>query len=75
MKDQLQPGMKALDVGSGSGILTVYMALMVGNAGSVVGIGKTKEGVVLTRNCDLTRSAVARRCGGVRFESRLNTAL
>ena len=73
MKDQLQPGMKALDVGSGSGILTVYMALMVGNDGSVVGIGK--KGVVLTRNCDSTRSAVARRHGGVRFVSRLNTTL
>ena len=32
--------MKALDVGSGSGILTVYMALLVGTSGSVVGIGK-----------------------------------
>ena len=40
LKDQLKPGMKALDVGSGSGILTVYMALLVGTSGSVVGIGK-----------------------------------
>jgi protein-L-isoaspartate(D-aspartate) O-methyltransferase len=38
LKDHLKPGMKALDVGSGSGILTVYMALMVGSSGSVVGI-------------------------------------
>eukprot|EP00088_Acartia_fossae_P036909 TRINITY_DN38108_c0_g1_i13.p1 TRINITY_DN38108_c0_g1~~TRINITY_DN38108_c0_g1_i13.p1 ORF type:complete len:230 (-),score=21.49 TRINITY_DN38108_c0_g1_i13:304-993(-) len=38
LSEQLRPGMKALDVGSGSGILTVYMALMVGERGSVVGI-------------------------------------
>jgi protein-L-isoaspartate O-methyltransferase len=33
--------MRALDVGSGSGYLTACMALMVGTAGRVVGIGKT----------------------------------
>jgi len=38
LKDNLKPGMKALDVGSGSGILSVCMALMVGSAGKVVGI-------------------------------------
>ncbi len=31
LKDNLRPGMKALDVGSGSGYLTVCFALMVGN--------------------------------------------
>ncbi len=30
LKDNLRPGMKALDVGSGSGYLTACFALMVG---------------------------------------------
>jgi len=38
LKDNLKPGMKALDVGSGSGILTACMAIMVGSSGKVVGI-------------------------------------
>ncbi|XP_023335439.1 protein-L-isoaspartate(D-aspartate) O-methyltransferase [Eurytemora carolleeae] len=38
LKDNLKPGMKALDVGSGSGILTACMAMMVGPSGKVVGI-------------------------------------
>eukprot|EP00965_Chrysotila_dentata_P224743 6194357-Pleurochrysis_carterae.AAC.1 len=33
LKDHLRPGCKALDVGSGSGYLTVAMAQMVGDAG------------------------------------------
>jgi protein-L-isoaspartate(D-aspartate) O-methyltransferase len=40
LKDHLKPGMRALDVGSGSGYLTACMALMVGPRGRVVGIGK-----------------------------------
>jgi protein-L-isoaspartate O-methyltransferase len=40
LKDHLKPGMRALDVGSGSGYLTACMALMVGSRGKVVGIGK-----------------------------------
>jgi len=35
---QLKPGMRALDVGSGTGYLTVAMALMVGTAGKAVGV-------------------------------------
>eukprot|EP00294_Goniomonas_avonlea_P006517 CAMPEP_0114543260 /NCGR_PEP_ID=MMETSP0114-20121206/2262_1 /TAXON_ID=31324 /ORGANISM="Goniomonas sp, Strain m" /LENGTH=238 /DNA_ID=CAMNT_0001727589 /DNA_START=73 /DNA_END=789 /DNA_ORIENTATION=- len=35
---QLRPGMKALDVGSGSGYLAVVMTKMVGPTGKVVGI-------------------------------------
>ena len=38
LKDHLKPGMKALDIGSGSGYLTVCMAYMVGNKGKAVGI-------------------------------------
>lgn len=43
LKDQLQPGMKALDVGSGSGYLTACMALMVGETGKAVGIDHIEE--------------------------------
>jgi len=43
LKDQLQPGMKALDVGSGSGYLTACMALMVGDTGKAVGIDHIEE--------------------------------
>jgi protein-L-isoaspartate(D-aspartate) O-methyltransferase len=39
LKDKLKPGMRALDVGSGSGYLTACMALMLGPSGKVVGIG------------------------------------
>jgi len=43
LKNQLKEGNKALDVGSGSGYLTVCFAKMVGSAGSVVGIDHIKE--------------------------------
>merc|ERR1712110_78297 len=43
LKDQLKEGNKALDVGSGSGYLTVCFAKMVGNKGSVLGIDHVKE--------------------------------
>ena len=39
----LQPGMKALDVGSGTGYLTACMAAMVGEKGKVVGIDHITE--------------------------------
>jgi len=42
LQDQLRPGMKALDVGSGSGILCSYMAMMVGSSGTIVGIDHIK---------------------------------
>ncbi|CDH60054.1 protein-l-isoaspartate(d-aspartate) o-methyltransferase-like [Lichtheimia corymbifera JMRC:FSU:9682] len=38
MEEFLQPGMRALDVGSGSGYLTACMAEMVGPEGQVIGI-------------------------------------
>uniref|UniRef100_A0ACB8GBX9 Protein-L-isoaspartate(D-aspartate) O-methyltransferase n=2 Tax=Sphaerodactylus townsendi TaxID=933632 RepID=A0ACB8GBX9_9SAUR len=41
--DQLHEGGKALDVGSGSGILTACFARMVGPKGQVVGIDHIKE--------------------------------
>lgn len=39
----LQPGMKVLDVGSGSGYLTAVMALMVGESGRAVGVEHIPE--------------------------------
>uniref|UniRef100_A0A4W2CZ21 Protein-L-isoaspartate O-methyltransferase n=1 Tax=Bos indicus x Bos taurus TaxID=30522 RepID=A0A4W2CZ21_BOBOX len=41
--DQLNEGAKALDVGSGSGILTACFARMVGPSGKVIGIDHIKE--------------------------------
>lgn len=43
LNDQLYEGAKALDVGSGSGILTACFARMVGPRGRVVGIDHIKE--------------------------------
>ncbi|KAI8098435.1 protein-L-isoaspartate O-methyltransferase [Gilbertella persicaria] len=39
----LQPGMKALDIGSGSGYLCACMAAMVGSTGKVVGVEHIRE--------------------------------
>jgi len=43
LENQLQDGMSALDVGSGSGYLTACFALMVGDRGRVVGIDHVDE--------------------------------
>ncbi|CAG0887802.1 unnamed protein product [Cyprideis torosa] len=43
LEEHLKPGMKALDVGSGSGYLTSCMALMVGEQGLAVGIDHIDE--------------------------------
>lgn len=43
LADRLKPGMRALDVGSGSGYLTVCMSHMVGNDGLAVGIEHIPE--------------------------------
>jgi len=43
LEPNLQPGARALDVGSGSGILTACFALMVGSNGLVVGIDHVDE--------------------------------
>lgn len=51
LKNQLIPGEKALDVGSGSGYLTACMAIMLGEQGRVVGIDHIPELVALaTKN-------------------------
>eukprot|EP01083_Nonionella_stella_P247187 857320_1 len=39
----LQPGMKTLDIGCGSGYLVVVMAYLVGDKGKVIGIDHIKE--------------------------------
>ncbi|VBB26362.1 unnamed protein product [Acanthocheilonema viteae] len=48
LKNHLRDGNTALDIGSGSGYLTVCMALMVGRRGRVVGIDHIKELVDLS---------------------------
>lgn len=50
LKDHLKDGSRALDVGSGSGYLTVCLALMTGNNGSVYGLDHIKELVDLSIN-------------------------
>jgi protein-L-isoaspartate(D-aspartate) O-methyltransferase len=49
LKDKLRPGMKALDVGSGSGYLTACMAHMVSKTGKVIGIEHAPELVKMSR--------------------------
>jgi len=43
LKDHLQPGMRALDIGSGTGYLTACFAMMVGSQGRVVGVEHIPE--------------------------------
>ncbi|XP_057549721.1 protein-L-isoaspartate O-methyltransferase-like [Amaranthus tricolor] len=43
LKDHLQPGMHALDIGSGTGYLTACFAVMVGSQGRAVGIEHIPE--------------------------------
>lgn len=50
LNEQLKEGGTALDVGSGSGYLTVCMAMMVGPTGRAVGIDHIKELVDLSVN-------------------------
>ncbi|KAJ9579029.1 hypothetical protein L9F63_024864 [Diploptera punctata] len=50
LKDHLKEGERALDVGSGSGYLTVCMALMVGETGLAVGIDHIPELVEFSRH-------------------------
>ncbi|XP_020702134.1 protein-L-isoaspartate O-methyltransferase 1-like isoform X2 [Dendrobium catenatum] len=43
LKEHLQPGMRALDVGSGTGYLTACFAIMVGSQGCAVGVEHIPE--------------------------------
>ncbi|KQJ83180.1 protein-L-isoaspartate O-methyltransferase [Brachypodium distachyon] len=58
LKDHLQPGMHALDVGSGSGYLTACFAMMVGPEGRAVGIEHIPE-LVAASIGNVERSAAA----------------
>jgi len=50
LKDHLKSGMRALDVGSGSGYLTACMGIMVGEGGKAVGIDHIQELVDMSRS-------------------------
>ncbi len=41
--NHLRPGARVLDIGSGSGYLSCVMAILVGEAGSVVGVEHVAE--------------------------------
>jgi len=58
LKDHLQPGMHALDVGSGSGYLTACFAMMVGPEGRAVGIEHIPE-IVASAIENVQKSAAA----------------
>ncbi|XP_062225937.1 protein-L-isoaspartate O-methyltransferase [Phragmites australis] len=58
LKDHLQPGMHALDVGSGSGYLTACFAMMVGPEGRGVGIEHIPQ-IVASSIENAQRSAAA----------------
>ncbi|KAM0883321.1 hypothetical protein ACQ4PT_031734 [Festuca glaucescens] len=58
LEDHLQPGMRALDVGSGTGYLTGCFALMVGPEGRAVGVEHIPE-LVATSTENIRKSAAA----------------
>ncbi|XP_042421514.1 protein-L-isoaspartate O-methyltransferase-like isoform X6 [Zingiber officinale] len=58
LADHLQPGMKALDVGSGTGYLTACFAMMVGPEGLAVGVEHIPELVEFSTN-NIRNSAAA----------------
>lgn len=58
MKDNLTPGARALDVGSGSGYLTACMGFMVGPSGLVVGIDHVPQLVKLSQQNVLNGNSV-----------------
>ncbi|KAM3387677.1 hypothetical protein ACQJBY_010491 [Aegilops geniculata] len=68
LKDHLQPGMHALDVGSGSGYLTACFAMMVGPEGRAVGIEHIPELVVAsTENVERSAAAALMKDGSLSF--------
>ncbi|KAF5476671.1 hypothetical protein F2P56_003385 [Juglans regia] len=58
LEENLQPGMHALDVGSGTGYLTACFALMVGPQGRVVGVEHIPE-LVSSSISNIQKSAAA----------------
>ncbi|CAA7395894.1 unnamed protein product [Spirodela intermedia] len=63
LKDHLQPGMRVLDVGSGTGYLTACFALMIGPEGRAVGIDHIPE-LVASSIENIKQSAAADLLGG-----------
>lgn len=58
LEDHLQPGMRVLDVGSGTGYLTACFALMVGPEGRAVGVEHIPE-LVASSTENIKKSAAA----------------
>ncbi|KAF9603060.1 hypothetical protein IFM89_033785 [Coptis chinensis] len=58
LEDNLQPGMRVLDVGSGTGYLTACFALMVGTQGHAVGVEHIPE-LVTTSISNIQKSPTA----------------
>lgn len=68
LKDHLQPGMHALDIGSGSGYLTACFAMMVGPEGRAVGIEHIPELVAAcTENVERSAAAPLLKDGSLSF--------
>ncbi|KAG0583137.1 hypothetical protein M758_3G113800 [Ceratodon purpureus] len=59
LKDHLQPGMHALDIGAGTGYLTAIFALMVGDTGRSVGVEHIPE-LTATAVANVQKSNAAR---------------
>ncbi|KAK3281836.1 hypothetical protein CYMTET_10397 [Cymbomonas tetramitiformis] len=66
LKQHLKPGMRALDVGSGSGYLLAVMGHMVGDEGRAVGIEHIPELVAMGRkNASVSPASAALMSSGV----------
>ncbi|XP_014274156.2 protein-L-isoaspartate(D-aspartate) O-methyltransferase [Halyomorpha halys] len=68
LKDNLLPGARALDVGSGSGYLTACMGFMVGPSGLVVGIDNIAHLVQLSKQNILKGNSVLVGWNSIMFE-------
>jgi len=59
LKEHLQPGMRALDIGSGTGYLTACFAMMVGPQGCAVGVDHIPELVAMSiENVNKSKAAL-----------------
>uniref|UniRef100_A0A1D1XDI4 Protein-L-isoaspartate O-methyltransferase n=2 Tax=Anthurium amnicola TaxID=1678845 RepID=A0A1D1XDI4_9ARAE len=70
LKDHLQPGMHALDVGSGTGYLTACFAMMVGPQGRAVGVEHIPELVAASiENVKKSAAAELQKEGSLSFHA------